>query len=238
MRRLERPTPPARIDAAREDGGQRLREWYVAPPRDRWNDKERGGESPIREALRAMSGDRCAWCEAPLGKSLEVEHYLPQEHFPWLRYCWANLLPACGPCNGAKLTWHPEALAGRPFIDPCLQGMREGEPYVPDAVLATIDDRLLEPTLDDPRAHLEFSPSDGTWRPRTRVGQRTAGKLFSDRSYNERIQKLSTIARECARAQTGEEVIQPMLDVIGHETVFRALLSYWQVFFRPAPSGA
>jgi hypothetical protein len=233
MRRLARPTPPVRIDATREDGGQRLRDWYAAPPRDRWNDKERG-ESPVREALRAMSGDRCAWCEAPLGKSLEVEHYLPQEHFPWLRYCWANLLPACGPCNGAKLTWHPEALAGRVFIDPCLQGVCDGELYVPAAVLAKIDDRLLEPTLDDPQVHLEFSPPNGTWLARTHVGDRTLRKLFSDRSYVNHIQKLSEIVRGLVRDKVSEETLRLYLDLHGHETVVRALLEYWRGFSFPA----
>ncbi|MFO0602028.1 MAG: hypothetical protein U0324_02585 [Polyangiales bacterium] len=233
MKRLQRTAPPPRIDPARAESVARLLAWYgEADGRDHWNDVERG-ERPVREALRALSGDRCAWCEAALGALLEVEHYLPQSHFPHLRYCWLNLLPACGLCNGAKLTWYPPELLGRALIDPCLQGTCAGDAYVPASVLAEIDDRLIEPTFDDPAEHLVFSPVDCTWTPKTGVGERTIKKLLSDRSYTERMQRLSELAREFVRHGAARELVEIYLGLHGHETVFAALLAYWRQFYPP-----
>jgi hypothetical protein len=199
MRRLIRPAPPPRIDPAGEEAVTRLRGWYdEEKPRDHWNDEERGSV-PVRDALRTMSGDRCAWCEAALGDHLEVEHYLPQRHFPWLRYC-------------------------------------DGESYVPAAVLAKIEDRLLEPTIDDPQAHLEFSPSSEAWLAHTRVGEWTVRKLFSDRSYGERMQRLSELARGWARDGTSEEVVRLTLNLLGYETVMLALIGYWRSFYVRLPN--
>ncbi len=188
----------------------------------------------MRVVLRAMSGNRCAWCEAALGDAMEVEHYLPVSAFPWLRYCWENLLPACGGCNGAKRTWHPAELRGRAFIDPVLASVREGEPYEPHEALARVEDRLVEPATDDPGLHLEFLPSDCTWKGLSPIGERTIGKLFSDRSRNDHMQRLSELARGFAMERTADAVVRLYLDLHGHETAFGALLAYWRSFYPSA----
>ena len=233
MKRLQRPSAPARFDRTNADACVRLRQWYLESTRDHWNDEERGAQ-PVRDALRAMSADRCAWCEDALGGSLEVEHYLPKSRFPQLKYCWDNLLPACGTCNGAKLTWHPRALVEKKLIDPVLATVHEGECYDPRATLRLVDDRLIEPAVDDPAEHLTFQPEDCTWRPRSKIGTRTIERLFSDKSHNARMQRLSELAMGFARDRTSDETIGKYLSLHGRETTFRVLLDYWRGFFSPA----
>ena len=56
-------------------------------------------------------GRYCSYCEAPL-KNGEVEHVLPQHHFPALALSWNNFLLGCKNCNATKGAW-PGATAGR-----------------------------------------------------------------------------------------------------------------------------
>lgn len=234
MKRLQRPAAPARFDGANSEAAVRLQQWYGEDPHDHWNDEVRGAH-PIRDALRAMSGDRCAWCEAALGSGLEVEHYLPKTSFPWLRYCWQNLLPACRECNGSKRAWYPESLAGKTLLDPVLAKTHNGECYDPCIALAKIEDRLIEPTVDDPQKHLAFQLADCTWKATSAVGKRTVAKLFSDKSRNERMQRLSELACGLAKDRASDETIETYLALHGYETAFRALLAYWRSFY-PAPA--
>lgn len=233
MKRLQRPAAPPRLDRSDPTRLARIREWYAADPRDHWNDREQG-VAPVPKALRGMSNERCAWCERALDDNFKVEHYLPRKYFPWLAFQWENLLPACGRCNAAKHTWCPAPLKARPLIDPALVDQREGEVYDPAAVLPSIEDRLLEPSIDDPPEHLRFQPSDCTWKPLTAAGKRTALRFFADDTYNEHIQKVSALARDHALGEMSEQAVAHILELIGHETLFTTLTEYWRSFVAPA----
>ncbi len=232
MKRLQRPAAPSRFDRADAEASERLRQGYRESPQDHWNDEVRGAQ-PVREALKAMSGDRCAWCEAALGSGLEVEHDLPKTAFPLLRYCWENLLPACRECNGSKRAWHPEPLAGKALIDPVLAKTHTGDCYDPTLLLAKVEDRLVEPVIYEPEKHLTFQPECCEWKARSAIGRRTIARLFSDKSRNERMQRLSELAFGFASDGTSDETIEKYLGMHGYETTFRALLAYWRTFFPP-----
>lgn len=229
MKRLQRPPAPPRFDRTNASQRAEIRAWYAGKPDDHWNYKV-GGKCPARDSLQAMSAGCCAWCERRLEKTWHVEHYLPRKEFPWLQYCWENLLPSCSDCNHAKRTVRVTARTSGTWIDPVLVGHQEGEPYEPVTALATIEDRLIEPSVDDPDVHLRFQPADCTWHDRSPVGYRTIEKLFSDRSYNERIQGISDLARDRAFGTASEELARTMLGLLGHETLYATLLAYWRSF--------
>ncbi|NOQ64171.1 MAG: HNH endonuclease [Methyloprofundus sp.] len=59
----------------------------------------------IKDALLAMSSNKCCFCECRLGeesKYLEVEHFHPKSLYPNEVLIWENLLPICKRCNGQK----------------------------------------------------------------------------------------------------------------------------------------
>lgn len=230
MKRLVRPKAPEHFASTDPTASARLRRWYSASQHKHWNDTV-DGKQPVREAVRSMSQDRCAWCEAPLGAGLKVEHYLPRESFAALRFCWENLLPACETCNTAKGTFCPPALSSTTLIDPVLEGVLRGEVYAPTRLLPTIAERLVEPTVDDPSEHLRFQPADCTWQEHTPTGRKTIEKLFSDPSRNLDLQKLSDLVRRLIVDGVSDETLRKYGDLHGHETVFNALVSYWKGFF-------
>lgn len=56
---------------------------------------------PAKEQLLAETGNKCAYCEAPISVVAfgDVEHYRPKSTYWWLVYCYDNYLAACQICN-------------------------------------------------------------------------------------------------------------------------------------------
>lgn len=90
--------------------------------------------SEVQGTLVHMNQDRerCMYCEHNEAK--QIDHFEPRKVAPQRTFDWANLLLACDVCNSnTKRTQHTRA----------------------DGVV------LLDPTADDPSAHLELRPLDG-----------------------------------------------------------------------------
>jgi uncharacterized protein (TIGR02646 family) len=136
----------------------------------------------VGAALRAMFGDKCAYCEAPYPAVAppDAEHYRPKGrvrlgsgryHLPgyyWLAAEWTNLLPTCIHCN--RTHRHPfaggEATMGKwdyfPLADEATRATAPGEE-------ARERPLLLDPTRDTPEQHLEFG-EEGAIRATTADG--------------------------------------------------------------------
>lgn len=58
----------------------------------------------IRHVLCQDTGNRCAFCDGPVGlESREtVEHFQPKSIFPDLAYTWTNLFACCDKCQSNK----------------------------------------------------------------------------------------------------------------------------------------
>ena len=59
----------------------------------------------LKEALCALSHDKCAYCECSVKKEsnyMEVDHFEDKSHNPDKVMQWDNLLPSCKHCNGHK----------------------------------------------------------------------------------------------------------------------------------------
>jgi len=58
---------------------------------------------PIRDALRDIYKNKCAYCETRFNRTfIKIEHYRPKSIYYALAYSWSNLLPICDICNTTK----------------------------------------------------------------------------------------------------------------------------------------
>jgi len=148
-----------------------------------WSDRalaERGGHQAqrgvyhhdqVHAALERLCDRKCAYCEAPApaSTSWDVEHYRPKgrvsersDHpgYYWLAYTWDNLLLSCELCNRRRKdrpTWEqaePGTTSGKvdrfPLADEATRAMGPGDDLAGEARL------LLDPTRDEPEAHVTF----------------------------------------------------------------------------------
>ena len=97
----------------------------------------------LKELLKAESGGKCAYCEAPTSLVAygDVEHVRPKSEYWWLAYCYDNYVFACQLCNQKyKKTKFP------------IHGPRMMAPALPDppdaAALAALAERLCPDPLD------------------------------------------------------------------------------------------
>jgi uncharacterized protein (TIGR02646 family) len=125
----------------------------------------------VHAALERLCDRKCAYCEAPApaSASWDVEHYRPKgrvserrDHpgYYWLAYEWDNLLLSCELCNRRRKdrpTWEQGdqgTTSGKvdrfPLADEMTRAM------APDHDLAAEARLLLDPTVDDPEAHVRF----------------------------------------------------------------------------------
>ncbi len=106
----------------------------------------------VRKALGAMASGRkrCMYCEDSLGT--DIDHFRPKALYPAKTFAWENHLLACSHCNSnEKRTQFPLDAAGNAL--------------------------LLDPTVDDPFAHLALVPETGYVSPVSPEGTETE-KVF------------------------------------------------------------
>ena len=220
MIKLRRGPTPAPLAA---HGAQWTRELLEAiqqhaPRKAPYRFWSRYNRADVKEALRAMSHEKCVYCESRITHIDygDIEHYRPKSLYPHLTFQWENLLLACGVCNGAEQK-------GSKFP---LQDEDESQPL------------LLNPCEDEPRDHLAF---DGAWLvPRTPRGEATRDilglnrdalfdqrrKLFRMVDYIRRRVELDRQAGNQERADAGhlllEEAASAQSDYAGMVRAFMA----------------
>lgn len=131
----------------------------------RWNTtcKEGGKISKIRLRLLEMSENVCVYCGVKIDNvDMDVDHFLPSSKFPYLAYCWDNLLATCKRCNqNIKSGFFPDSLKSKKIIEDILLSDFEHDLIYDKAnILNNIakNDRLIEPSFDNPEEHLAFNP--------------------------------------------------------------------------------
>lgn len=141
------------------------------------------GEQAVKDALHAMFGGHCAYCESRYESvsPMDVEHYRPKAEvieedgtrtkpaYYWLAMDWDNLLPSCIGCNRAR--GQEQALPNGTFVN-AVSGKGNLFPLLVGTARATAPGGekkekplLLNPCRDDPRPHLVFR-ADGFVEPR------------------------------------------------------------------------
>lgn len=155
MIRVDRGPEPAELQTVREDGLAKARSALAAGEAP-----DLTGYQPYRRPLRQAQRSKCAWCERWAEERFEdVEHYRPRHLYWWLTWTWSNLLFSCSECNRS---WKRSQF-------PLARGQRlvaEQDPPGKERPL------LLDPSIDDPCAHIQFRLIDERWVPLPRDGSR------------------------------------------------------------------
>lgn len=145
----------------------------------------------VMPALTALFQGKCAYCESRYVAQQpgDVEHFRPKGSvvvrqadgtlrtlpgYHWLAAEWSNLMPSCADCNRPRRHQVRDGQTQR------VLGKANWFPVDPEANRATRADLvdaeprlLIDPTLDDPGAHLAFD-EDGTIHPLEVQGQPSA----------------------------------------------------------------
>src|SRR6185503_7595973 len=135
---------------------------------------------PVKDALNATFGFKCAYCESFFGATqpLDVEHFRPKSGvlvgtdlvwgvYYWLAASWGNLLPSCTDCNRRRKQTLPEGgeqTLGKanqfPISSEAKRAAKEGEEKGESRL-------LVHPCLDHPEKHLLFEANGiVSWRSR------------------------------------------------------------------------
>ncbi|WP_353572766.1 HNH endonuclease signature motif containing protein [Candidatus Albibeggiatoa sp. nov. BB20] len=208
--------------------------------RPRWNTscQSDGKISDIRKKLLEMSNNTCVYCGVKLSnKTLEVDHFLPKAspESKYLAYCWENLLPACHCCNHTKSNFMPESLKEQKIIENILQNDIQDYDLVYDkqTILSLSEqDRLIDPTFDNPSEHFEFNPEFYEFIPKTDCGKITCELLFNrHEEIAEKLENISLMVKDlCLKIQSRAELIesiQKASEINGYEFVYEQFLTYW-----------
>jgi uncharacterized protein (TIGR02646 family) len=106
------------------------RKWLQAlekarTPEERERALSRYRHDGVKAALVAAFQGKCAYCESHI-RHVDyghIEHFRPKSKYPKKAFDWANLLLACGVCNGSEYKGDEFPLAANegPFVNPCAE---------------------------------------------------------------------------------------------------------------------
>lgn len=205
--------------------------------KDRWNDRDLGDdrESSTRQALLSLGQNLCAYCERRLESGWHVDHFLPKEQHPYLAYHFDNLLPTCPGCNSRKRAFDSCARIKQQIVDPIVvREHPDALPFDKAALLPNITDRLIDPSFDEPTAHLRFVPETLCWEGLTPQGERTAHRiLVGDKAQAEHWQRLSDKIKANIEDGSSERLLSIDAELLGCPTVFWSLVTYWKDLLAP-----
>jgi uncharacterized protein (TIGR02646 family) len=244
VRRLERPAAPSCLATDTEDRARVHRARYTdcrypsGALKPLWNDldKDEAGVSAPRRALLEMTDGECAYCGLLVGNDhMQVDHILPKEHFRHVMYAWENLLPACSACNRRKFTFTPESLRDKRVVEACLRETVEHDLVFDKPHLfreISREDRLVDPSFDDPAEHLDLVMDIPTYRPTTPIGEHTYARLFRHREIAERLGRVRAAARVVVELELPEDALSSMAIASSHPSLFRRFAEHWRTLKR------
>lgn len=182
-RSLAGPGSPADLERRKNDAAARR-----TPPGKLVFDVYRNGD--VKDALNAIFNNKCAYCESDVRATEpgDVEHFRPKgvitvrepdgkvvkrPGYPWLAAEWSNLLLSCTFCNRPnkhQVRALPKRTLGKanwfPLAD---ERKRAAKPRA----VAREPRLLLDPCVDKPEKHLEFT-AEGDIQPRVVRGAPSA----------------------------------------------------------------
>ncbi|WNG26951.1 TIGR02646 family protein [Cystobacter fuscus] len=113
-------------------------------PKERKRASNRYQHHEVKDALVAAFYGKCAYCESQI-RHIDyghIEHFRPKSKYPRKTFSWANLLLACGVCNGTEYKGEkfPNKADGGPLVNPCTEdpALHFSFDYDPEAQLANV----------------------------------------------------------------------------------------------------
>ncbi|GBC63978.1 HNH endonuclease [Desulfonema ishimotonii] len=201
----------------------------------RWNTACKNGRdvSQIRERLLKMSSFTCVFCGENIKNSeMDVDHYLPKSNFPHLAYCWDNMLPTCKLCNQTlKKNFIPASLKDSVVVEDILSDMIPCDyVYEKKHLLQDIagEDRLLDPTFDEPEEHMEFIPESYSYKAKTKIGRITARRFFNrHKEVAEKWEAIRSFIKDLVLNETPKCTIAHYIKLHGREYICWKFYEYW-----------
>lgn len=124
----------------------------------------------------------------------------------------------------------PASLRGKRIVEPCLREHQDHDfifdkPHLFGEVAR--DDRMIDPSFDDPSAHLEIVTDIPSYRSKSQLGEITYARLLHRREIAQRLERVRTAARVVVERQLSEEDVQAFAMVSTHPSLFRQFAAYW-----------
>jgi len=202
--------------------------------RERWNSIQENGVKVVRERLRSMAKGCCAYCGKRVnGSDMDVDHFIPSHHSPYLSYCWDNLLPSCKKCNqNYKNKFIPLELKGKQIVEQCMSNDITTSDYIysKEVILQKLcgDSRIIDPTLDKIEDNLVFNPEFYMYETKTCIGEKTKEMFFDKYEFIEDLEKLSNIVKIIVEKNSGHQLIMDLIDLYGYEFYYNIFYQYWK----------
>jgi hypothetical protein len=140
-------------------------------------------------------------------------------------------LPACEYCNqNTKGDFVPNSLRGKKLVEGIIADeYPHDHVYDKEELLMDIakDDRLIEPTFDNPDDHVVFDPKFCHYVAKTLIGKRTITMFFHHREVAERWKKISAFMKELVLDDTPKELVHHFIQLYGYEYVCLKFYEYW-----------
>lgn len=202
--------------------------------RDRWNTIQKDNRKVVRETLSSTSNEECSYCgKKIIGSDMDVDHFLPSAVFPYLSYCWDNMLPSCKRCNQAlKNDYSPPALKEKIIIEHCAQNLVNPYDFTFNKNIMYAlakDERLIDPTFDNVDEHLEFNPEFYLFKAKSPIGEKTIEIFFDNVDTMRQFEKISIIVKEFVKLGLSRDVITPLIEAYGTEFYYNAFWDYWTI---------
>lgn len=161
MLRIRRSVPASSFFEEIEQPRDRLLDWARRSPEDRRQRRAPIDYDMFRSSYTAsrVASDfkyRCGFCEREIGDSEGIGHFRPlttnaetrsgdfADHYAWMAYEWLNLFLICRRCQRARRDRFP------------VLGHRAQFLATFDEVRAAENPLLIDPTTDNPSAHLSY----------------------------------------------------------------------------------
>jgi uncharacterized protein (TIGR02646 family) len=186
------PEPQVLVDNAETWTTELLADLAGGASRDRYAHQE------VKDALKAMFGAKCAYCEGDFTAcgDVNVEHFRPKSKYPRFAYKWTNLLQTCVKCNRPKNNYFPLM------------------PDERDAIFAldnddTDDALLVDPCRDDPNDFFEFECEVIVAKNRRGILMRDTCKLDRDELDTARRRRLVLVQDAIMHYETARLIDLP-----------------------------
>lgn len=187
---------------------------------DRWGDLTSADKAEVWQALDAMQGRLCAYCEAGLNvHRRHIEHFRDRDRHPQGTFDWANLLGNCDRLESCG--HHKDSKAGRydpaDLVDPTREDPDHFFRFGADGTIT------LRPRLSEPERHrasetlrvLNLDPEFGKLREMRQ--QAVRAYLSTDPNIIEELYSSPPdFRREYVRAELARTVGDPFCTVIRH----------------------
>ncbi|MGE7923340.1 retron system putative HNH endonuclease [Viridibacillus arvi] len=165
-------------------------------------------DSELYEKLLANFNHQCAYCENSFDTAY-IENYRPKTLYPQLAYDWNNLLPVCRACSITRRDIFP------------IDGLSSQNRLQID--ISNEKPLLLNPTIDEPEKHLQFS-ENGKVMAKTRRGNETIEVLNLNREVlvKKRVKYYDVLSKN--KKNTLSESEFQVFDLIDHSAVLRTFI--------------